>query len=381
MAYAVDEQLAAVLDRGSAAGTPWPEGDLRVRLSASIQPAATRERWKYTPVAAFLDALPVAAIADPDLSGFEQSGIRVSRFSDAAATLGSGPGDAAAAPRFPLADAAALIAGDGLLVELSESPAAPLEISFGDGLHGPVLLRVREGVQATLIERNHASTFTNHALYVELDPGARLEHARVAFEPGCNDWTLTQVRLQAQARYSLDQHLTGGARRRSETLVLLEGRESHAELTGAYRVDSGTHLDQQVTLEHRSAGASSRQTFNGLGTGKGSATFNGRIHIHEQAPGSDAALSNRNLVLHPDAQINTKPELEIYTDDVRCAHGVTVGQPSDAALFYLQSRGVSAAQARLMLCRAFIRECIRGPLSDAATAALLDDLDAAGDTR
>jgi Fe-S cluster assembly protein SufD len=101
--------------------------------------------------------------------------------------------------------------------------------------------------------------------------------------------------------------------------------------------------------------------------------FNGRIHIHPHSPRSDATLSNRNLALHPDAQINTKPELEIYTDDVKCAHGATVGQISADSLFYLQSRGLSERDARRMLCRAFIRECVTGPLADEAAARLLTD--------
>ena len=120
-------------------------------------------------------------------------------------------------------------------------------------------------------------------------------------------------------------------------------------------------------------GNGSRVSFHGIGAEKGTAVFNGRIHIHPGAPRADAVLSNRNLSLHPDAIINTKPELEIYTDDVRCAHGATVGQISEDSLFYLRSRGLSPAQAKRMLCRAFINECIEGALAEPAEAALLGD--------
>ena len=92
--------------------------------------------------------------------------------------------------------------------------------------------------------------------------------------------------------------------------------------------------------------------------------FNGRIHIHHGADGSDALLSNRNLSLNPGAEINTKPELEIYTDDVRCAHGATVGQLSEESLFYLRSRGVNESAARALLCSGFLRECISGALTE-----------------
>jgi Fe-S cluster assembly protein SufD len=187
------------------------------------------------------------------------------------------------------------------------------------------------------------------------------------------------VVLEENAEYALTQYQRGGQRRRSETHVVMNGRGARAELIGAYVVGTG-HLDQQVIVEHRAPGAVSRQVFHGLGAGKGRAVFNGRIHIHPGTPGSDARLSNRNLALHRDAQINTKPELEIYTDDVKCAHGATVGKLSEDSLFYLRSRGVDVESARTMLCRAFLTECIQGPLADAASDALLRDLGApAGD--
>ena len=184
---------------------------------------------------------------------------------------------------------------------------------------------------------------------------------------------MTQVQQAARSRYTRQQYLTGSNRRRSETQILLNEPEASAEITGAYVVEGGTHLDQQIILEHRAADTRSEQRFHGIGAGKGMAVFNGRIHIHPGAPRSDAGLSNRNLALHPEAVINTKPELEIYTDDVRCSHGATVGQISEDSLFYLRSRGLSPADAKRMLCRAFINECIEGPLAEPAEEALLGD--------
>jgi len=187
--------------------------------------------------------------------------------------------------------------------------------------------------------------------------------------------------LGEAADYALETYLGGGLTRRAETQVVLQGANSHAALIGGYRVLAGTHLDQQFNVEHRSRNTTSTQKFHGLGAGKGSATFNGRIHIHPGAPGSDAQLSNKNLALHPDAIINTKPELEIYTDDVKCAHGATIGQLSTDSLFFLRARGISEEAARAMLCRAFIRECIQGPLAQAAALGLLDDSGALLDTQ
>jgi Fe-S cluster assembly protein SufD len=159
-----------------------------------------------------------------------------------------------------------------------------------------------------------------------------------------------------------------------ETHVLLDGPGTEATLTGAYVTGHGHHLDQQVVVEHRTGRTVSRQKFHGIGCGKGRSVFNGRIHIHPHATGSDAHLVNRNLALHREAEMNTKPELEIYADDVRCAHGATVGQPAADAVFYLESRGVPAAVAQTMLAHAFLRECLTGVLGTEITPRFLEAL-------
>jgi Fe-S cluster assembly protein SufD len=107
-------------------------------------------------------------------------------------------------------------------------------------------------------------------------------------------------------------------------------------------------------MEHFGRATQSRQKFHALAGGRSTVTFNGRIEIHPGADGSDAALQNRNLLLTPTARVNTKPELEIHTRDVRCSHGATVGRLDPNALFYLRSRGIDAATARLLLMQAFV---------------------------
>ena len=139
-------------------------------------------------------------------------------------------------------------------------------------------------------------------------------------------------------------------------------------------VEANSHLDQQFIMEHRAPDTFSRQKFHGIGAGKGTTVFNGRIHIHPDSPGSDAGLVNKNLALHPEATINTKPELEIYTDDVKCSHGATVGQLAEDSIFYLRSRGLSRDEARILLCRAFLSSCIDGVLTQEVTEVLLRNL-------
>ena len=369
------DRIAQFLDQFSYPPSQWLAQEVvRDRLHHASTPAATRESWKYTPLAGFVDGLDRAPIVEPLIAAADQPGISTTRLSSTSDTsLAEGPG-AAGPGRFPLADIALLATGELLHLKVDRTPRQPLQVTFAEGLNVPVFIELAPGASLTLIERNPAETFSNHSLYVRVKAGASLTHARTAFTRGCCDWSLTQVELEEDADYKLQQYQCGGARRRSETHVILNGRGSQARLTGAYRVGQGTYLDQQIVVEHRAPAATSVQTFHGIADGKGSATFNGRSHIHPGTPGSNASLSNRNLALHPDAEINTKPELEIYTDDVKCGHGATIGQLSDEHLFYLRSRGLTEEAARSLLCRAFVSECFEGPLATDAAEHLLPDV-------
>src|SRR5690606_19516122 len=182
------------------------------------------------------------------------------------------------------------------------------------------------------------------------------------------------IRLDRDTRYRLRHSAVGGRRRRLEVHAILDGEGAELEMDGAYLVENRQHLDQQLVVEHRAGHTTSRQKFHGIAAGKGRSVFNGRIHIHPRAPQSDAALTNRNLALAPDAEMNTKPELEIYTDDVRCSHGATVGQIDDEALFYLTTRGIPEVDARRLLAHGFLRDCLSGRLAGATLARFLEAL-------
>ncbi|MFM7121692.1 MAG: SufD family Fe-S cluster assembly protein, partial [Gammaproteobacteria bacterium] len=152
-----------------------------------------------------------------------------------------------------------------------------------------------------------------------------------------------------------------------------------AARVGAGQSGPGADLELPIVIEHRAPDTTSEQRFHAIGAGKGRSIFNGRIHIHAGAERSDAWLSNRNLALDPAAEINTKPELEIYADDVRCAHGATVGQLDANAAFLLAARGIPPDAARNMLASAFLRAAMGGPLVDDPVFALTQALpDAAG---
>ena len=370
-----------LVDKLSFVGSaPFATESIDQRARAALNSGQVTEYWKYTPIADFVAGLADVAPVRPDIGGLAQPGVSLSSWMDASHSHPLGPSDESSVGRFPLADLALLISGDLLVLRIQQSPAEPIVIVTGDGLTVPVLIDVDPGVNVRLVERADGAQFGNQSIYLNLGEGATVEHASAALQDSASQWSLTQVRLDASSHYTRQQYQRGGLKRRTETQILLDGREACAEITGAYVVDAGTHLDQQLVVEHRAPATWSRQKFHGIGAGKGTAIFNGRIHIHPGAPGADAALSNRNLALHPDAIINTKPELEIYTDDVKCAHGATVGRLSEDSLFYLQSRGLGPERARQILCRAFVTECMEGELSQLAERALLRGwADPAGD--
>lgn len=374
VASTLAESLSEVLELVSSSALATQ--DIVERLGLSLAPSATKESWKYTPVRDFLTGIVTGDAVLPHLQGTAQSGITTSTVTDPNGfTLGPLTAEASDdAEGSPLAVAALLLTGKALHIDVTGEVPKTLEITYSDGVQVPIFINLNENSSLSLIERNIAEVFSNQSLYLNLARGARATHARASFNAGSCDWSLTQAHLQESSSYKLQQYYCGGGKRRSETQILLDGSGATAELIGAFVVAGNTHLDQQLLIEHRAPNTTSRQTFHGIGAGKGTAVFNGRIHIHADSPGSDAQLTNKNLALHPEATINTKPELEIYTDDVKCSHGATVGQLAEDSIFYLQSRGLSRNDATALLCRAFLKSCITGPLADEATRVLLKNL-------
>jgi Fe-S cluster assembly protein SufD len=349
---------------------------VRERAAHTATTPTTRELWKYTPLPAMLEAFErLAPTNGAHWRGLDQPGVRAQPFSaldaDDRALVQAVLEGGLDADRHLLADIALMRGVDGLLIEVTGQPAQPIELSHTTGGTTLVVLVVREQAEVALIERQDAAPFGAQVVLADVGRGATLHHHRVAFPGEAGLWALVQVRVHDSAAYTADHQVTGGRRCRLETHVVLAGRGASTSLKGAYLVGAGEHLDQQLVVEHEAADTTSRQQFHGIGNGKGRSIFNGRIHIHPRAIRSDAWLSNRNLALHPEAEMNTKPELEIYADDVRCAHGATVGQLAIDSLFFLTARGIPEPAARTMLAHAFLRECIAGPLAEEATARLL----------
>jgi Fe-S cluster assembly protein SufD len=166
----------------------------------------------------------------------------------------------------------------------------------------------------------------------------------------------------------------GSTTRRSDIHVRLDGHRATTNIDLACAVHRRDRLDHQVVVEHIGLDTVSRQLVHGIATGSSELTFNGRIHIHPGAQRSDARLTNRNLLLDKKARINTKPELEIYANDVKCSHGATVGQIDPAQMFYLRTRGLDEVAARAMLTRAFLAGRMTQWMLDAGVLGIYSEL-------
>ena len=232
------------------------------------------------------------------------------------------------------------------------------------------LVELREGASLTVVEHmlgdgTHAH-LANSLTHVHLAPGATLRHARVQDEAaGATLLARTDAVLASGADYQrLDLELGAGLSRH-ELNVALQGESAKLHANGVLLANGKRHLDTRLGIDHVGRHSACELTWRGLGAGRSRAVFHGGILIREGADGTAAMLSNKNLLLSEGAEIDTQPVLEIHADEVQAAHGATVGQLDQNALFYLRSRGVPAEQARALLTAAFCRETL-AVFSDAA---------------
>ncbi|RME32458.1 MAG: Fe-S cluster assembly protein SufD, partial [Gammaproteobacteria bacterium] len=221
-----------------------------------------------------------------------------------------------------------------------------------------------EGAGATLLETHAGSggeaCFANLLTGVLLGEGARLDHLRLQYESeAAFHFSSTGARLQRDSRY-LNHNLCLGARlNRNDIAVELAGEGAAVELHGLTLGGGRSHLDNHTRVDHLAPHTTSAENYKAVLGDRARGVFNGKVVVHPGAQKIVAGQSSRNLLLSAGAEMDTKPELEIYADDVQCHHGATVGQLDELALFYLRSRGVPEAEARAMLIHAFAGEVLR----------------------
>ena len=267
--------------------------------------------------------------------------------------------------RHPLANVNDVAMRLGLLVHVaaSDDPAEVVLGELGGGIER-ILVVVDANASATLIERG--ATPAHRVVECVVGDGARLDHVRLQPPADSVEYHLVATRLGASSHYRLAQYSQGATLRRNDLHMRVAGRGAEVEIRCGYRLGPRSHLDTQIGVEHEAPDAVSRQTARGVVGDRAKAVLNGRIHVAPGAQRTDAALTTKSLLLAPTAELNAKPELTIYADDVQCAHGATVGELDADALFYLRSRGVSAATARELLIGGFLAEVVGDLVADDA---------------
>ena len=224
-----------------------------------------------------------------------------------------------------------------------------------------LLVLAGNGSKASVVEHfgsaGQGVALTHGITELIVEDGAQLNHCRLHLE---RDSALHLGGLHALLKRgsTLDSfHLALGCDlKRLDIAVHHWGSGAHCNLNGLYLLDGQEHVDYHSCIEHVASHCSTDEVFRGIVGGEASAVFNGRIHIHPGAQKTRAELSNRNLLTSNSAEVNTKPELEIYADDVQCAHGATVARPDPDMLHYLRTRGLSYGQAEGMLSVGFVNE-------------------------
>ena len=324
-----------------------------------------RERWKYTRLPPFAEALAAVPSANALTASTELGADSVTHPSALSTAVLE---DSAQWHPYPLADAI-FASTEGWSATVS--PGADVEgaLTLDDG-KGHGLVQLGESAAATLSLELRSQQAAFGTVQFEIGANAALTLDTTALDVAGIGWLLTRFALHANARLTLRQYFTGAGNHRHETHILMAGPGAEARLMGAAIGHPASRFDQQVVLEHAAPNATSHQRFHCAGLAASRSNFNGRIHIHPGARATVAELSNRNLALTQDAQLNTKPELEIYNDDVRCAHGATVGQLDADALYYCQSRGIPEAHAKRLLTSGFLQQCVTGPSAERVADAI-----------
>ena len=200
---------------------------------------------------------------------------------------------------------------------------------------------------------------------IVLKPESSLNHVKIQREGGNASHFCTNRILQYEgSSYSSDVFMTGGMLARNEIHVEVLDQNCRTRLNGTYMGSGSQHLDHHINVEHTKPHQVSSQFYRGTLRGRSTGVFRGRIHVHPNAQRIKADQSNKTLLFSRDAQMNTKPQLEIFADDVECSHGATIGQIEDQAMFYIKSRGISQEEAEQILEEAFLSEAWEG-ISDA----------------
>lgn len=271
---------------------------------------------------------------------------------------------------------------DGLFLKIPSDVALPGPVQILDIGSGSAFLRhlvsAGPGAKAEILEVRATTegtrATTRSVLEADLEDGARVWYSSLQAGGGrLRSWAGLAARVGRGSEFISRQFLVSGEVVRTETFVELAGPGAHADLSGLTAVSGERSADVLTVVRHASALATSRQLFQALAGGRSAATFLGIVKVDPDAQKTSARQSSRNLLLSREASINSRPQLEIWADDVKCSHGSTTGRLDEKAIFFLRSRGFSEEAARALLVRAFAGELV-GKLPEGAFRSRVENL-------
>ncbi len=321
---------------------------------------------------AALEGLIIRADAEGQFqfSGPHQDGLTATTFSEAndqqQGIISQYLGNIAQQQKHPFTVVNAALMKDGLLIHVPANMQVTNPILIDTSQvdahwNGRVLIVIEAGAKATVVERQTVVNPVWHNIVTEVNvaENAYFTHYRLS-EPSIDSQLISSnhVAQYAHSNYAMHSFNQGSQLHRQDIHLRMLGEGGESLVNGVFSANLKDQTDIRLEVEHIAAHCNSTENFRGLAGGKGRCNFNGRIHIHPHAQKTSAMLSSKNILLSKSAEINAKPELEIYADDVKCAHGATVGQLDKEAVFYLRSRGVNDADAKALLSHGFANELV-----------------------
>jgi Fe-S cluster assembly protein SufD len=404
------DQFARVADRLPGGELPW----LKARRESAIKrfselgfPGPRDEAWKYTRVAPIEKRAFVPPVAQSDVPAGDVERFYLSetdchhlvfvdgRYSAALSSPGELPegvliedlsgaierdpglleelladGDSENSHAFSILNSAFM--HDGAVIKLPKDGVVnyPIHLIFvstgrqGDFVTNPrVVIHAERGSRAAVVETyvslDEAVYFNNVRTDVMVGPSACIEHYKLQRESR-KAFHIADLRVRQSAGSAFHSHSFsfGGALVRNDIRVALEAEDAACGLNGLFMADGRQHVDYHTYIDHHRPRCVSQELYKGILSGRARGVFNGAVYVHPGAIKTDARQTNNNLLLSRDAEIDTKPQLEIYADDVKCSHGATVGQLDENMLFYLRSRGIDERAARGLLVYGFARDVI-----------------------
>lgn len=383
----LDTQQKAAAERFAEAGLPstrdeeWKYTNLAALRKVALEPASWGEQQAVDAALVQRHLLEdgsshrvvlVDGLLSPELSGFDNlpDGLTITSLRDGDVEgLDSTIDLSDQTPPFAFLNTAHL--QDGVVVRVARNAVvgAPIEIvwvgtSAGSARasHPRLFVVAGENSECTLVETyvgDDGTYLTNAVVELIVGASARVDHYKVQKE-GLAAYHIANMRVTQERDSSFSTHSFsfGALLARNDINTSLNGSGITTTVNGLYITGGTQHVDHHTSIDHTKPHCNSFQTYKGILSGRSTAVFNGKIFVRQDAQKTDAKQSNRNLLLSPNACVNTKPQLEIWADDVRCTHGATIGQLERDALFYLRARGISKSDAEHLLVFAFANEVL-----------------------